>query len=452
MSPVTAAPKPRLSLWQILQMNLGFFGIQFSFGLQQSNMSPIYQYLGADEGQLPLLWLAGPVTGLIVQPIVGAMSDRTESRWGRRTPYFLVGAILCSLGLLAMPYSATLWMAASLLWILDAANNVTMEPYRAYVSDRLEATQHGLGFMTQSAFTGLAQTLAYLTPSILVWLGMSRDATGSNHIPQVTATAFLIGAVMSVCTVWWSVRSTPELPLTPQELTFIRAKPPGWAATLREIVDAFREMPQTMRRLWWMKLFQWYGMLCYWIYIVPALAQSIFHTRDPNSAGFREASLLNGQIGGFYNFVAFVAAFSLIPLTRRIGPKRIHAACLILAGLSMLWLPSIQQPALLFVPMLGVGLAWASIMGNPYILLAGSIPAERAGVYMGIFNMFIVLPMILQMLTLPLYFHSLLKGDPGNVIRLAGVLLLCAAGSLAFVRVPPPPKAASANLRQPTSH
>ncbi|MFD2450690.1 MFS transporter [Ideonella paludis] len=179
-----SALKPHLSLSQIINMNVGFFGIQFSFGLQQANMSPIYQYLGADESKLPLLWLAGPVTGLLVQPIVGAMSDRTQSRWGRRTPYFLIGAILCSLGLLAMPYSPTLWFAAGLLWILDAANNVTMEPYRAYVSDRLNQDQHARGFLTQSAFTGLAQTLAYLTPSLLVWMGMNKDAVGDNHIPK----------------------------------------------------------------------------------------------------------------------------------------------------------------------------------------------------------------------------------------------------------------------------
>ncbi len=426
-------PKPRLPFWQIVNMNVGFFGIQFSFGLQQSNMSPIYQYLGADEASLPLLWLAGPMTGLLVQPVIGAMSDRTTSRWGRRTPYFLVGALLCSLGLLAMPFSPALWFAASLLWILDAANNVTMEPYRAYVSDRLDARQHSLGFLTQSAFTGLAQTLAYLAPSIFVWLGMSRDATGDNHIPQVTMTAFVLGAVLSLATVLWSVRRVPELPLAPEEAAALRAKPAGAAATLREIADAFRAMPPTMRRLWWMKLFQWYGMMCYWIYIVPALAKTMFGTADPTSAGFREAGLLNGQIGGFYNAVAFVAAFALVPFTRKLGARRVHAACLLAAAAGMWALPSIRDKALLFVPMVGVGLAWASIMGNPYVLLAGSIPPERAGVYMGIFNMFIVIPMLIQMVTLPLYYGPLLGGQPENVIRLAGALLACAAAAVLFV-------------------
>jgi maltose/moltooligosaccharide transporter len=419
--------KPRLSFWQILSMNLGFFGIQYSFGLQQANMSPIYKYLGADEGSLPFLWLAGPITGLLVQPLIGAMSDRTNTRWGRRTPYFLVGAVLCSLGLLAMPFSPSLWFAASLLWILDAANNVTMEPYRAYVSDRLDPAQHPLGFLTQSAYTGLAQTLAYLTPTLLVLWGMDKNALNANQIPTITVIAFLIGAVFSVTTVGWSVWSTPELPLDPQEQAAIQAKTPGWLATLSDVAQAVREMPAMMRRLWWMKLFQWYGMMCYWIYIVPALAQSLFQTSDASSAGFREAGLLNGQIGGFYNLVAFGAAFALIPLSRRFGPARVHAVCLSLAAMGMAALPQIQDRHWLFVPMVGIGLAWASIMGNPYILLAGCIPKERAGVYMGIFNMFIVLPMIIQMLTLPLYFDSLLGSDPRRVLTVAGAFLAIAA-------------------------
>jgi len=428
-----SSAKPRLSLWQIVNMNVGFFGIQFSFGLQQSNMSPIYKYLGADEASLPLLWLAGPLTGLLVQPIIGALSDRTVTRWGRRTPYFLIGALLCSLGLFLMPSSPTLWFAAGLLWILDAANNVTMEPYRAYVSDRLDESQHAQGFLTQSAFTGLAQTLAYLMPSIMVWLGMDGNALNSSHIPQITVVAFMVGALFSFSTVWWSVHKVPELPLSAEEKALLAARPRGVAATFAEITEAFKEMPQTMRQLWWMKLFQWYGMMCYWIYIVPALAQSMFGTSDANSVGFREAGLLNGQIGGFYNLVAFFAAFAMLPFTRRFGAQKVHALCLTLAGIGMRAIPEISNRWLLFVPMLGVGLAWASIMGNPYVLLAGSIPPERAGVYMGIFNMFIVIPMLIQMLTLPLFYNAWLGAQPGHVIRLAGVLLVLAA--VAVLRV-----------------
>jgi maltose/moltooligosaccharide transporter len=426
--------KPRMTFWQIVNMNIGFFGIQFSFGLQQSSMSPIYKYLGADEASLPYLWLAGPVTGLLVQPLIGAMSDRTVSRWGRRTPYFLIGAILCSLGLLAMPYSPTLWMAASLLWILDSANNVTMEPYRAFVSDKLPASQHSLGFLTQSAFTGLGQTLAYLTPSLLVWIGMDKDAVNGSHIPQVVVAAFLIGAVCSLVSVLWSVKTTPEDPLPPHALAALRATPGGWRHTLAEIAAAVRDMPLTMKQLALVKLFQWYAMFCYWQFITLSLARTLFGTSDAASPGFRDAGLLNGQIGAFYNFIAFLAAFALVPLARRHGPHVVHSVCLLLAGAGMLAIPHIHTPVLLLVPMVGIGLAWASIMGNPYVILASSLPPERTGVYMGIFNMFIVIPMIIQIFTLPLYYHSWLNGNPENVIRLAGALLVCAAFAMRLVR------------------
>jgi maltose/moltooligosaccharide transporter len=433
-APPIGPTRPWLTFGQVVNMNVGFFGIQYSFGLQQSNMSPIYKYLGADEASLPLLWLAGPMTGLIVQPLIGAMSDRTLSPRGRRTPYFLVGAVLCSLALLAMPYSPALWAAASLLWILDAGNNVTMEPYRAFVSDRLDPAQHSIGFLTQSAFTGLGQTLSYLTPSLLVLLGMSRDSLNGRGIPYITVGAFLIGAVFSISTIWWTVRTTPELPLAPEERARIAAMPRGVGATLREVREAIRDMPSMMRQLAIMKLFQWYAMFCYWQYIVLSLSVTLFGTSDASSPGFREANLVNGQIGGFYNFVAFGAAFAMVPFTRRFGPKVMHAICLTLAGLAMLSIPSITDRTLLFLPMLGVGLAWASIMGNPYVMLAGCIPPDRVGVYMGIFNMFIVIPMMIQIFTLPLYYRSLLGGNPENVVRLAGALLLCAAVTVLFVR------------------
>jgi maltose/moltooligosaccharide transporter len=431
-------------------MNVGFFGIQYSFGLQQGNMSPIYKYLGADEASLPLLWLAGPMTGLLVQPVVGALSDRTLSARGRRTPYFLVGALLCSAALLAMPFSPTLWMAAGLLWILDAGNNVTMEPYRAFVSDKLEPAQHSLGFLTQSAFTGLGQTLSYLTPSILIVLGMSRDAVNGRGIPWITVGAFVIGSIFSVASIWWTVRTTPEIPLEPAERARIAALPRGFGAALREIAGAAREMPATMKQLGVVYLFQWYAMFCYWQYIVLSLAVTLYGTRDAATPGFREAALVNGQIGGFYNFVAFVGAFAMVPFVRRAGPKATHALCLTLAGLAMLSIPSISSRALLFVPMVGVGLAWASMMGNPYVMLAGSIPAERVGVYMGIFNMFIVIPMMIQIFTLPLVYGRWLGGNPENVIRLAGALLLCAAVAVLFVHTGA--RAARRPLRAPPRH
>ncbi|MET3105964.1 maltose/moltooligosaccharide transporter [Oxalobacteraceae bacterium GrIS 1.18] len=429
--------KPLLSFWQIVNMNVGFFGIQFSFGLQQSNMSPIYKYLGASEANLPYLWLAGPITGLLIQPLIGAMSDKTVTRWGRRTPYFFVGAILCSIGLLLMPFSPTLWIAASLLWILDAANNVTMEPYRAFVSDKLNPEQHSVGFLTQSACTGLGQTLAYLTPSILVFCGMDRDSTTGSHIPQIVLVAFLIGAVFSITSILWSLKTTPEILPTGAELAEMRAAPRGWLANLTEIVHAIREMPSTMWQLALVKLFQWYAMFCYWQYIMLSLARTIFHTNDQTSNAFHNAGLLNGQVGAFYNFIAFFAAFALIPFTRRCGPKVVHASCLIIAGLGMEMIPEISNTTLLFIPMIGIGLAWASMMGSPYVMLAGCIPPKRTGVYMGIFNMFIVIPMIIQIFTLPLFYQSWLHGNPENVIRLAGGLLICAALAVSLVKIKP---------------
>jgi maltose/moltooligosaccharide transporter len=418
--------KPTLSFSQILNMNFGFFGIQFSFGLQQSNMSPIYSYLGADEANLPYLWLAGPMTGLIVQPIIGAMSDRTVTRWGRRTPYFLIGAILCSICLLFMPFSPTLWMAASLLWILDAANNVTMEPYRAFVSDKLDKPQHSIGFLTQSAFTGLAQTLAYLTPTLLVWFGMNKDALGTNNIPHITITAFVIGAIFSITSILWSIKTTPEIPLTKEEFAAIRAKSPGWHNTLKEIWDAAKDMPPTMKQLALVMLFQWYALFCYWQYITLSIAKTFFGTTDGASKALRDAGLINGEIGAFYNFIAFVAAFAMVPFVRRLGAKAVHFFCLAAAGIGMLTIPEVSSKSMLFVAIIGMGLAWGSIMGNPYVMLAGSIPPDRVGVYMGIFNMFIVIPMMIQIFTLPLFYKSLLGGNPENVIRLAGVMMIIA--------------------------
>ncbi len=426
--------KPQLSLARIAQMNVGFLGLQFSFGLQQSNMGPIYSYLGADEATMPLLWLAGPMTGLIVQPIVGAMSDRTRSRWGRRTPYFLVGAVLCALCLFLMPLSPTLLAAASLLWILDAANNITMEPYRAYVSDRLREAQRPFGFLSQSAFTGLAQTLAYLAPSLLVWWGISRDAVDANGIPHVTRIAFLIGSVLSIATILFSVLRVRELPLSRAEAAHIAASPLTVGNTLREIRDAIVEMPRPMRQLALAMLCQWYAMFCYWQYITFAVARLLFGTAEAQTTGFRQAALVSGQIGAFYNFIAFVAALALVPFTRRIGAKPVHALCLLASGAAMLAIPQMPSETWLFVPMIGIGIGWASMMGNPYVMLADAIPPERTGVYMGIFNMFIVIPMMIQTLTLPLVYRPLLGGDPRNVLMLAGLLMIAGSAATMWVR------------------
>ncbi|QJQ32869.1 MFS transporter [Sphingomonas lacunae] len=431
---MSAAAKPHLPLARIIEMNLGFLGLQFSFGLQQGNMGPIYSYLGASEAALPILSLAGPVTGLLVQPIVGAMSDRTNSRWGRRTPYFLVGAVLCFFGLLFMPYSSSLLMAASLLWILDAGNNITMEPYRAYVSDRLNPDQHNAGFLTQSAFTGLAQCLALGTPALLVGLvGMDKDAVDAHNIPYTVHVVFLIGAVLSLSTILWSVLRVPELPMTEQQKAEIAAAPKGAVETLREIWAAIRDMPLPMRKLGVMMLFQWYAMGTYWTYVTYSISRSVYGTADPLSDGFRSAVLTNGTMAAFYNAIAFVAALAMMPMVRRYGPRPMHAAALVAGGLGMLLLPQISDPLWLALPAIGVGIAWGSIMGTPYVMLARCIPANRTGVYMGIFNMMIVIPMLINAATVPLYYNTLMGGDARNILMLAGVLMVCAA--LAVLRV-----------------
>ncbi|MCZ8282521.1 MAG: MFS transporter [Aquidulcibacter sp.] len=429
------AMKPHLPLWRIAEMNLGFLGLQFSFGLQQGNMGPIYSYLGADEASLPLLQLAGPLTGLLVQPIIGAMSDRTASKWGRRTPYFIVGAIMCSLGLFFMPLSSSILMAVSLLWILDAGNNITMEPYRAYVSDRLNPDQRQFGFLSQSAFTGLAQMLAFLSPSIMInLLGFDVNAVDAHNIPETTKVAFTIGAVLSISTILWSVFRVRELPLTESELAYIKSKPLTVSGTLLEIWDAIVTMPKVMRKLALMSLFQWYGMAAYWGYIIYSIGRSVYGTSEAVSEGFRMAVVTNGEIGGFYNGIAFIAAFAMVPFTKRFGPEIMHAFCLTLGGIGMLFMPHISDKALLFIPAIGVGLAWASIMGNPFVILSGAVPPERTGVYMGIFNMMIVIPMLLIAATLPFYYEPLMGGDPRNVITMAGIMLVIAAVCVLWVR------------------
>jgi maltose/moltooligosaccharide transporter len=437
--------KPVLTIGQILSMNLGFLGLQFSFGLQQGNMGPIYSFLGANESELPLLQLAGPITGLIIQPIVGALSDRTLSRFGRRTPYFLIGAIMCAVGLFFMPLSASIMSAVAWLWILDAGNNITMEPYRAYVADRLNPQQCQTGFLTQSAFTGLAQMLAFLTPSALVLLGMDRDWVDEHNIPYTVRTVFWVGAALSLATIAWSVMKVPELPLVEDERERIARAPKGIAATFSEIGSAMAAMPAPMRKLGVMMLFQWFAMSGYWGYVIYAIGRSVYNTADPASAAFRQAVLTNGEMAAFYNGVAFIAALAMVPVARRIGAGPLHSLALAAGGVSMLVLPGITDKALLFAAVVGIGIAWGSIMGNPYIILSNAIPPQRVGVYMGIFNMMIVVPMLLFAFVMSSvnlgfaqfglgFYDGVLGGDPRNVLRVSGGCMFVAALAVLWVR------------------
>jgi maltose/moltooligosaccharide transporter len=431
---VNSGNKPMLSAAQILQMNLGFLGLQFSFGLQQANMTPIWAYLGADEADFPWLGIAGPLTGLIIQPIVGVLSDRTLSKWGRRTPYFLIGAIMCTAGLFFMPLSQSLLMAFSILFILDVGNNVTMEPYRAYVNDRLNEPQRGFGFLSQSAFTGLAQCLAYASPFLLVtWFGVSKEAA-PGQIPEYTRIAFLIGAVLSMVTILWSILRVPELPLSEAEKRRIASLPRSPRAYFGEIAEAIRDMPGPMRSMAWMSLFQWYAMCCYWGYRTPAVSMALFGTSDASTAQFREADLLSGPMGAFYNAIAFATAFAMIPLARKLGASKLHGLALILGGIGMIALPLTKSLPFMWMMMALMGLSWGSIMGNPYIVLANSIPPERTGVYMGIFNMMICAPMLLFAATMTFMYKPLLGADPRNVMIFGGLCMVLAAVAIFRVK------------------
>ena len=438
--------KKTLSFWQILTMNFGFFGVQFSFGLQQSNMSAIYKYLGAKEAELPLLWLAGPVTGLVVQPIVGAISDGTWSpRFGRRKPFFLIGAIIASLALIVMPYSSSIWMAASLLWILDAANNIALEPYRAFISDKLPKKQYSLGFLMQSFFTGFGTTLANFTPAILVSFGiLALTDKMENGIPVSTYWAFGVGAVASIVTILISVLTTKEYPPTDVELKKIKqdkAKGDLINRTLLEIFVSLKEMPKTMRQLIPVMFFPWYAMFCYWQYITSALSLSLYDTLDQSTPFFNQAQLLTGNLNGTYNVICFLTAFAMIPIARYLGAKRLHFVSLLFGGIALLIMPYLSDKALLFsLPnpfgageimisqiylfSFGLGITWASMMAMPYQMLAASIPSQKTGVYMGIFNMFIVVPMIIQIFSIQYFMYDLLGNNPINIIRLAGVFFI----------------------------
>ncbi|HBK87934.1 MAG TPA: MFS transporter, partial [Cytophagales bacterium] len=324
--------KPQLSFSQIINMNVGFFGIQYSFGLQQSAINPLYTFLHAEPADLPLLNLAGPMTGLLIQPIIGALSDRTWSpRWGRRKPYFLIGAIFCSLCLFLFPFSRTLWMAAGLLWILDAANNTAMEPYRAFIADKLPADQRATGFLTQSFFTGLGITLAnislYFFQQIIT--GSTTTDDGQTGIPYWVFGSFFVGALCSIGSVVWSTSTTPEIPPTEEELKVLKAQPKGLLEPFREIGSAIGSMPQTLWQLALVYLFQWYAMFCYWQYVSHSIAQTVWHTTaasDP--AKYEQAVGWTGLVNGFYNIVTFLSAFGLVWLCKKLSAKYVHVLCL----------------------------------------------------------------------------------------------------------------------------
>ncbi|MEP6584323.1 MAG: MFS transporter [Ginsengibacter sp.] len=424
--------KPRLSFSQIINMNVGFFGIQYSFGLQQSAVNPIYDFLGASPDQIPLLNLAGPVTGLLIQPVIGALSDKTWSpRFGRRKPYFFVGALFCSLGLFFYPFSSSLWMAVGLLWVLDAANNTAMEPYKAFIADKLPPDQHATGFLSQSFFTGLGITLA----NVSLYFFQKHIHGTHGQIPYWVFGSFFLGSICSIASVSWSIYKTPEIPPTAEELAALKAGKKGIAEPFIEIFSAIKDMPRVMWQLALVYLFQWYALFCYWQNASKSIAQSVWHTTPLlNKSLYEEAVGWTGLVNGWYNVATFLSAFALVGLAKKYTPKLVHIICLVMAGIGLLIFPHIENKYMLFAPMTGFGVAWASMMGVPYLMVVNDIPKERYGVYMGIINMMIVIPMILQNITFGYVLKHFLGNDPGKAISFAGVFLLLAAFATTLIK------------------
>ena len=425
--------KPRLSFWQIWNMSFGFLGIQFGWGLQLANMSPIYKYLHAEESSLPYLWLAGPITGLLIQPIIGSMSDRTWNRLGRRRPYFLTGAILASLALFVMPDSSAVWMAAGLLLILDASINITMEPFRAFVADKLPEEQRTLGFVMQSFFIGIGQTLANALPYLFTAMGVV--GVMASGIPLSVDYSFKIGAIVFLAAVVWTVASTKEYPPEDMEaFQRMRAERRGCLREFAEIGSALVEMPETMKQLAVVQFFTWFALPCMWQFFGLAVARHVFNAPDEKSALFAAGTEWGGLCFAAYNVVCFIIAFLLPSLAKATSRKTVHTIALLCGGIGLISVYFITSKWLLFASMAGVGIAWASILSMPYVMLSTAVPPERMGVYMGVFNLFIVIPQIVMSLIVPNIFNNVLRGDPRNAVVLGGISLLVAAVSVLIVR------------------
>jgi maltose/moltooligosaccharide transporter len=378
------------------------------------------------------------MTGLLIQPIIGAMSDKTwHPKYGRRKPYFFIGALFCSLCLFIYPFSSTLWMAGGLLWVLDAANNTAMEPYRAFIADKLPADQQPTGFLTQSFFTGLGITLANLSLFAFQKIDFLKQSHG--QIPYWVFGSFFLGSICSISSVLWSITKTPEIPPTEAELEILKAEKRSIFTPFIEIFSAIKDMPKVMWQLALVYLFQWYALFCYWQNASKSIAQSVWKTSPTKDAKlYEEAVGWAGLVNGWYNIVTFLSAFALVGLAKKYSPKHVHIACLLMAGLGLLAFPHIENQYLLFVPMTGFGIAWASMMGVPYLMVVQDIPKERYGVYMGIINMMIVIPMILQTTTFGWVLNHVLDNDPGKAISFGGILLLIAcAATLRIKKVIP---------------
>jgi len=422
--------RPRLNFPQMFNMSFGFLGIQFGWGLQLANMSAIYERLGATPDNVPILWLAAPLTGLLVQPIVGALSDRTWGPLGRRRPYFLVGAILASIALFFMPTSRTLWMAAGLLWILDASINISMEPFRAFVADKLDVSQRTAGFVMQSFFIGVGQSLANVLPYLLRQMGVTGNT--ASGIPLTVKYSFQAGAVVFIVCVLWTVFTTTEFP--PEDMGALdRAERgrSGIGTLFGEIGSSIREMPATMKQLAVVQFFTWLGLFCMWMFFGPSVARHVFGATSAGSEQYARGTEWGGVGFAIYSITCFAVAFALPKLAAASSRKTTHALALVCGAIGLLSVPLIHNQYLLLLTMVGVGIAWASILSMPYAILSGALPAARMGVYMGVFNFFIVIPEICASLGFKRVIRLLFGADNPNtplyMVVGGGICLLVAA-------------------------
>jgi maltose/moltooligosaccharide transporter len=463
---VADGDKPHLSFWQIWNMSFGFVGIQFGWALQMANMSAIYEYLGADAHQIPILWLAAPLTGLVVQPIIGHMSDRTWNRLGRRRPYFLVGALLASFALVAMPNASALWMAAGLLWVLDASINISMEPFRAFVADLVPAEQRTQGFAMQAVFIGFGAVIASMLPWLLYNLfPVGRDGgTASTSIPFGVTLAFYIGSFAFLAAVLWTVLTTREYP--PENIEAFKktkAEKAGGGAAIIEIAHDVLAMPQTMRRLAGVQIFTWLGLFCMWLYFGVAVARNIFGG-TPGTQAYEEGIAWGGNCFAAYSAVCCAFSFALPTVAQRLGRKVTHGVCLLMGAAGLLSVAFISNKYVLLLSMVGVGVAWASTLSMPYSILAGALPSEKTGTYMGIFNFFIVIPEILAALVFGKLMATFLTDESALVqlvggdnrltaVVIGGISLAVAAALCAFITDPAAtPSSSQAQHRVVRSH
>ena len=419
--------KPRLTFFQIFNMSFGFFGIQFGWDLQRANMGPIYEYLHASAEQIPMLFLAAPLTGLIVQPIIGYMSDRTwHPWWGRRRPYFFVGAVLSTICLYFMPNSSTLWMAAGLLWILDTAGNVAMEPFRAFVADKLSEKQRTAGFAMQSLMIGLGGTIASALPWMMAnWFGVSRES--NSGIPDSVKYSFYIGGTIFLISVLYTIFTSKEYP--PEDISFkekVKESNKGFGGGFTEIMHCITNMPTKMKQLALVQFFTWPGLFLMWFYYSTAVARNIFNATSEHDPIYTKGVEFAGLTLSFYNIVAFIVALFIPFIAAKLGRKLTHTFCLFCGAIGLISVGLVHDKYSLYVCMTGVGIAWASILSMPYAMLAGCLPEDKIGVYMGIFNFFIVLPEIIASFCFGWIMSNLLHNDRMMAVQIGGCLMILA--------------------------